>query len=274
MAEFRNTIINDTGFLRLPIGITSQRPLPLSGAMRWNTNTAEIEYYNGVQWIDAITGDDVPTNSLALWLDAGQTRSYPAGGGTVWYDVTGNGRNATLVSSPGYSSEGSGSFLFNSTGPYIQLNTNRYQIVDGYTVSFWVKRISGTGVFLYIGQTGSAGMYFESYGNTDITTWSFGPSAAQSISWGNILSTTAWTHVTTVMVNSTKTQTRYINGVNIGSTVLANAITPPSNTGAWQIKSGFSNWASFVSSLYIYSKALSANEVYQNFNALRGRYGV
>ena len=57
MATFANqTIINDTGFIRLPVGTTGQRPgSPQVGSIRWNTTEEYAEMWNGDDWA-AITG--------------------------------------------------------------------------------------------------------------------------------------------------------------------------------------------------------------------------
>jgi hypothetical protein len=235
-----------------------------------------------------LDGPDTYVEGTTLWWDGLQVERVPSGtsptpftsayyGGSVYRDLSGNSRNATLISYPNYSNDGLGSILFNSTGPYVSLTVNSYGITDAYTVSFWVKRISGTGVFLYIGQTGSAGMYFENYTNTDLFTWFFGPNSPQNNgNWGaSILSTTSWTHVAMVMVTSTKTQTRYINGVASGSPfVFTNAVTAPSGSGTWQIKNNSQNWTGYISNLQLYNRALTAQEIQQNFIATKSRFGI
>jgi hypothetical protein len=52
MAQLKNVTVNDTGFIQLPSGNTSQRPsTPQPGMMRYNTDTARNEVYNGTQWV-------------------------------------------------------------------------------------------------------------------------------------------------------------------------------------------------------------------------------
>lgn len=52
MAELDRTIIDDTGFIKLPVGTTAQRPnSPEIGMMRWNTDEEYVEFYNGAEWI-------------------------------------------------------------------------------------------------------------------------------------------------------------------------------------------------------------------------------
>ena len=52
MADLKNTTISDTGFLKLPTGTTSQRPQsPVAGSQRFNSQTNQVEFWNGVNWL-------------------------------------------------------------------------------------------------------------------------------------------------------------------------------------------------------------------------------
>ena len=261
----------------------------------WQRFSAVIDFNNAsIANIHVrLDGPESGGTGQTVWWDGFQVERVPAivstpttftslyTGGSTIRDLSGNSRNGTIVGYVPYSTEVFGNFNYDATGKYITLTQNAYGIGDAYTVSFWVKRTSGTGVFLYIGAIpsggSSAGMYFESYTNTDLYTWFFGTSSSQNNgNWGaNTLSTTAWTNVTMTMVTSTKTQTRYINGVQSGSPfVFPNAVTAPSGSGTWKIVDGSQTWRGSISELKIYNRALTAAEVQQNFNALRGRFGI
>jgi len=52
MAILKNTRIDSTDFLRIPVGTTAQRPNPATaGMMRYNTDTGFTEEYNGTSWV-------------------------------------------------------------------------------------------------------------------------------------------------------------------------------------------------------------------------------
>ena len=265
-------------------------------AVEFNVTTewARVSYYITMANADIafihtrLDGPGTGGTGQTIWWDGLQVERVPDGtttptpftssyyGGSVYRDLVGS-NNGTLVTYPNYSNDANGSILFNSTGPYIQLNQNSYDITDVYTVSFWVKRISGTGVFLYIGQSSTTGMYFESYTNTDLYTWFFGANSPQhNGNWGaNALSTTQWVNVVMTMVTSTKTQTRYLNGTISGSPfVFTNAVTAPSGSGNWLIKNNSQNWSGYISDLKLYNRALTAQEIQQNFIAIRSRFGI
>lgn len=50
MADLKNLTINDTGFLKLPAGTEAQRPGGAAGDTRFNTDTGQIETYDGSTW--------------------------------------------------------------------------------------------------------------------------------------------------------------------------------------------------------------------------------
>jgi hypothetical protein len=64
----------------------------------------------------------VRDSSLVLYLDAGDSSSYP-GTGSTWYDLSGNGYNGTLVNSPTWSATNGGIFTFNGSNQYIDVSS-------------------------------------------------------------------------------------------------------------------------------------------------------
>jgi len=50
MANLKNTIINDNGFLKISTGNNSQRPSPNTGILRFNSETIDLEYGAGSQF--------------------------------------------------------------------------------------------------------------------------------------------------------------------------------------------------------------------------------
>jgi len=62
VATLKNTTINDTGFVTLPVGNTVQRPgSPTVGMMRYNSTTGFAEVYSSGGW--AVFGAPPPTIS-------------------------------------------------------------------------------------------------------------------------------------------------------------------------------------------------------------------
>jgi hypothetical protein len=47
MATLKNTTIDDTGYIQVPVGTTAQRPAsPTAGMIRFNTSLGYVEVYN------------------------------------------------------------------------------------------------------------------------------------------------------------------------------------------------------------------------------------
>jgi len=53
-----------TGGLVLPVGTTAQRPSPVAGMTRFNSTTADIEFYTGTSWV-AVNYTSPPSNTAA-----------------------------------------------------------------------------------------------------------------------------------------------------------------------------------------------------------------
>ena len=78
----------------------------------------------------------VSDSSLLVSLDAGDPRSYPSSG-TVWTDLSGNGRTGTL-STCTYSNANGGSLVMNGTGDIITIaNGLDTSLQSGATLEMW-----------------------------------------------------------------------------------------------------------------------------------------
>lgn len=82
MATLKNTTVNDTGFIQLPVGTTDQRPSAANGMMRYNSNTTFVEVYANNAW-----------NNLALASEY-ETLTFLASGNLT---VTNNGTTSVNI---------------------------------------------------------------------------------------------------------------------------------------------------------------------------------
>ena len=68
------------------------------GEMIFNSTTEKVEYWDGFQWNmikDEAVAAPIEPNQI-LWLDADNTNSW-TGSGSTWFDVSGNGYDATIT---------------------------------------------------------------------------------------------------------------------------------------------------------------------------------
>ncbi len=215
----------------------------------------------------------IVTSGLVLCLDAGNIKSY-LGSGATWTDLSGNGNNVTLTNGPTYDSANGGGLVFNGTNQYGSINAPLAGNTS-FTLIFWFKSSS---------ISTEQGLYDSGYATpSNVNPQGFLIEIYQSkLSYqvGNtfLQSTRTLLNNTTYCAAIVKTYgssgTFYINGVSAGSTISvdANMTGASAKIGTFLTPSSY-----FVGRLYttqVYNRALSAAEISQNFNALRGRYGL
>jgi len=221
-------------------------------------------------------GPEIVDSGLILALDAGNPRSYP-GTGTTWTDLSGNGGTGTLVGSPTYSSTNGGSLVFSGTNYATAATANSlFNFGTGnFSMFMWIK-CAATNNYTTIGYLDNAsgnGIYF--YGQP--TSGYFRTWVAGVLNVGTIVVCSGnWINIGITRASGLVTQ--YVNGLSTSTFTAANSVATNqtlalgSNTSTGP--GGYSGFPGSISNVSIYNRALSADEVAQNFNALRGRYAL
>ena len=234
------------------------------------------------------------TNNLIVHLDAANKRSYP-GSGTSWTDLSGNGNNATLVNGPTFDSNNGGSLVFDRVNDYASIPFTT--ILNNCTISIWFKATS-TAIYQYLlslgnGTNTSYALHFDTNdsdlgaaGQTMWVYWNSGGTPYSVLSragtYGDFQDST-WRNYTFVRnLSDTGIITRhYINGVErtTGVTRSGDQTTQFGNGAGYTLNlarfhTNASFWAGNISDFKVYNTALSASQILQNFNALRGRFGL
>jgi hypothetical protein len=229
-------------------------------------------------------GPPIVTNGLVLALDAADRNSY-SGSGTTWTDLSGRGNTGTLTGA-GYNSANGGSLTFDGTDDYVIVSSNVSSIPYGSsarTVSIWFYTNTTTWVensnnlFFYgAGNASNAfGIDFSSYPSMEVYTWGSGTNdflfstTYSQVGWKNI--TVTYNGATTILIyeNGVFTQTFTLPSARNTTTsdVYIGAINPSALAGG-----GY--YDGRIATTQIYNRALTAAEVSQNFNALRGRFNI
>lgn len=204
----------------------------------------------------------------SLWPDVGTTISNTQ----VISDLTGN--NNITANSLTYETDGS--FSFNGTSNYI--NTSVIGSYSSYTIEMWCKINGTTGTQQRIFSSSSGGTHCIN--TTPPGQFGFhynpldgSPSSTGAYTGVNVEYNT-WYHIvaTNDSTNSASGAKIYLNGELKGSQEPAIALNGNVYFGSDRTVSLFSN--STISIGKIYNRALTAAEVRQNFNAIRGRYGL
>jgi hypothetical protein len=228
------------------------------------------------------------TDGLVLALDAGNIKSYNAGiSTTTWTDLSGIGNTGTLTNGPTYSSANGGSIVFDGVDDYVQVtNSNGFGEVNTtptMTLELWanINRKSGGGAqYQHLAgfRTSNFAFYFllldESGASVNTEARISTTSSISNITVNYINYFDKWTHIVFV-ANDTRSDL-YFNGTLIGSNT---GVTGSFGGSSGNFRIGLDPNGSYstkgnISSAKVYNRALSAAEVSQNFNALRGRYGI
>ena len=212
-------------------------------------------------------------NGLVLYLDAANIKSY-LGSGTAWSDLSGNGRNGTLTSGPTYSSSNNGSIVFDGTDDFVACSGT--VTVTAATFVAWIRRNGSQGTYdgiLFSRGTSVTGMSFFSSDQLGYT-WN---DAMNTYNWasGLIVPDLTWCMVAVSVTSASATA--YLCQSS-GITTATNTVSHTS-TVMDDVKIGideFSNrcFTGNIAVAQLYNRALSAAEIQQNFEALRGRFGV
>ena len=226
----------------------------------------------------------IVTNGLELFLDASHKDSYP-GTGTTWYDLSGNGRNLTLTNGPTFSAANMGSIVFDGTNDYAVLNpVSAFNI---YCISMWFKPttiINSTSAYKPLIHFKSSTAKYISFGDTTsrvaneyITIVQEPGDRRTAVNDGGSLSAGAWYNIVfnyessqyNIYINNTLKSTTI--GSSLGNVPL---ITDPNfiYLNSYEGTSGYLD--SSLSMCMIYNRTLTADEIQQNFNASRARFGV
>jgi hypothetical protein len=219
-----------------------------------------------------------------LALDAGNAKSYP-GSGTAWTDLSGRDNNATMYGSVPFETDVVPCFNFaTATGASSAASTlgftfasNMVQTTGDFTFSCWVKNpnVSSGQVGLFSNAGGGDGYRFGV--GTNGIYFLVGPTYTEAtISFSTTLSASLWYNIVAVYDRTTSKNVRlYRNGVfqNLNSIPESQTVSTTAAPGI--VRSPCCGvYTGKLANFQVYNKSLTEAEIRQNFNTIRGRYGV
>jgi len=255
------------------------------------SQTEILQNYNAQKTRFGLTADTIVTSGLTLNLDAGSVISYPTTG-TSWYDISYNNYNATLNNGPTFVSSGvSSSILFDGTDDYAPVASYTPPNNTSMTLNIWTKATSNptTQRTTLMSKWGSSTkgnfswlLFLNWFGDNNLY-FLVGNSTGNNYSTATMTSNLS----TSQYVNFSVTYdsgniNMYRNGTLIVTTTSAytslKSVPTPLTIGAdWDngsIDTLLRHYNGNIANSQIYNRALSATEILQNYNALKGRYGL
>jgi len=226
--------------------------------------------WNGSTYKKPFISTSIIRDSLVLNLDAGDIDSYPETG-TTWFDLSGNGSNASLIG-VGYFTDNGGYLDFDGGTDYATVLANpNWAFGQNGTIEQWVyiRGNSGNDRFYCVNNnTSSLDAYLNGTGYTIYF-------------HGGVVGTTSsipinqWVQL--LVTYNAGTISVHFNGVSqplTGTTTGYNITNGSSTLNIGRFTSAPYELNARMSVMRIYRKGFNATEIQQNFNAQRGRYGI
>lgn len=227
------------------------------------------------------------TSGLQFRLEPQLSSSYP-GSGTSAYDLSSNQYTATLVNGVTYSTARAPSFGFNGATNYRYINTGQYLSSETFTLSSWFKSSITTTYQMLFSKEEVAGTPWNYRMFLNITSGTIQADIAitgvnyKSIGGSTNLCNGVWHNAVFVRNVALDTLYLYVDGVLVNSQTDTTTGAMSNNQNCWiglSAYTGSSVTGSYpmngqIGQSLIYNIALTAEQVKQNFNAMRGVYGV
>lgn len=219
--------------------------------------------------------------NLVFNLDASVLSSY-SGTGTTWNDLSGNQINGSLINGVSYSNSNFGLLTFDGSNDYITIpNSLTIRPSTELTVECVIRPFS----------TPSSWSQLIGYGQADYTNGNYllfletATTTCRALARVNnteyrcntnfVAPLNVFTHIIFTMKTGDAIRS-YFNGVaNTLRDLPAGSFTYNGTSSNYQIGSPGGSWfPGNIPLMKLYNRALSANEVLQNFNAVRKRFNI
>jgi hypothetical protein len=220
----------------------------------------------------------IVTDGLVFYVDAGNSKSYP-GSGTTWYDMI-SGNVGTLYNGPTFDSANGGSIDFDGSNDRTDFPTDSsFKPTGSMTLLVWAKGQTGASSVGLAGTLGASGNRGYLIG-CNLSDFRFSI-ASNSTTLVNVFATHTDTTSAPFMLTGVYSASTHLKMYKNTSEIASNTTSIPATqyvgTKPFQIGNrgdSFSNsfWNGNVYCAMVYNKALSADEITQNYNALKNRF--
>ncbi len=212
-------------------------------------------------------GPNISENGLIFSLDAADRTSYP-GTGTTWNDLVGN-NNGTLTNGPTFNSGNKGSIVFDGVDDYASIPGMVLNNYTNFTVNTWVKFNQASRYeIIWSAYNG----YFSVIKFPNIIYFSVAGSTGQAASTTTTTLTNVWYNI--VAVRSSGVSYLYLNGILEGT--FTGAVSTAASPSEYRLGNYVASYylSGNIANNIIYNRALSSQEVLQNYNNTKSRFGL
>jgi hypothetical protein len=220
-------------------------------------------------------------NNLVFYVDGNIATSHP-GSGTTWTDLSGNGNNMSLINGPSYNNSlGKGSILFDGSDDRGEsTDSTSLSITSSITIIAWIYPTAATNACGFIVK-----------GNYNVYDWDYmfyisdnsrqlvgykknGAGTAQAVGGfapvGGMIN--KWNHVAFTIVGGTAAA--LYHNTTLGSTATFTSGIRDSSVPL-TIGYGYNNvFPGYMGSVRIYNTGFSSNQIINDFNNTKARFGL
>ena len=239
-------------------------------------------------------GPDIVTDGLVFNMDATNKQSYPRTG-TTTTDIISNESGTFSGNASFQINNNVGEFYFDGVNDYIvygNIPECNYSDQQPFSINAWFKLNNGTSLTTtshlytilrkYTGNSAPGYAFFLRGGssNNGVVFRSTGTGGLKDTIPDSDVSSTLTDynyHNVTFTYNSSRTTNLYLDGLRVGGRSDLTSTHIHSTTAGFVVGIYTGNSFDFpgtIGPINIYNRALSAGEVAQNYNALKGRFGL
>lgn len=233
------------------------------------------------QDIEELSGEEALPNGLVLSVDPGNWYTYPKYGATVT-DLKGNA-TGTIGGNMAFSTLASGTFVTDGNADYIDFGKTPANFPTGdISVFVWVRPSSltnGWNIFMtkwftdYLGNGSYQDFHYAIYPSGSNYYQNLYTTTQSNLFGSTPLSVNTWYQIGFTITNGTMQM--YINGTSDG---LPRTNSRTNYTQSYlclgDARSGVGGLIGNIGSVQIYNRGITADEVFQNFNATKHKYGL
>jgi hypothetical protein len=245
------------------------------GMGRWAGYIGKVQIYNKGLSLTEINQNyysgPIVTNGLVFAVDASNLVSYESGSLST-YSLTGS-FTGSLDNGTSFSNINGGSWVFDGVDDFINVPINAAFNTPSVTFEVWANLQSiNDRHIIYVNWQGNS---LEVNSDRSVVMFNFNSAGQQGAQTaGGVIEWNTWNHFVGTYDSGSQTLRTYVNGVllatrtNTLATIYSVSVHKISGTNfGGEVKGN-------ISIVRHYNRALSAEEVSQNFNAQRSRFGI
>jgi hypothetical protein len=212
-------------------------------------------------------------------IDTGNSTFNSTSNIGLWYDLSGNGNNCSLINGPTSNVSNKGNILFDGVDDYGSItNASSLRPINELTIELVIKAVTTTAGWNHIfginPYTSLSPLIFLETGGQLIRALHFVDGVEYRCNTNETISTSVFKHVVFTFKPGDAIRS-YFNGVASTTASIPNGTLSYNTSIAFLIGYSGANWPNIQYGLIrMYNKALTQAEISQNFQATKTRFGL